>query len=440
MGNSATISPLKSPLRGSARVSGDKSMSHRAILFSAMCEGTSHVEGVLNSADVKASIGAIKALGAKVDLEIQSDGSIAGDITGWGKAGPKQPTDAIDCANSGTTARLLLGILAPWEIDVTVTGDESLCKRPMRRITAPLMMMGAKFSPDGAEHLPIVVHGNKNLKAIKYESPMASAQLKTAILLAGIFANGKTCVIEPSPSRNHTELMLPEYGVETTANTRYACVRGPKDMIASDVNVPGDASSAAFLACAAILTKGSDITIEHVLLNPARTGFLLTLERMGANIDWTIEGAEGKENYGTIHARYTEKLTGCEIPAKYFATVVDEVPILSLVASRAKGITVFKNCIELRAKECDRLSAIIEGLTPLGASAWTHGNDLFIEGDPSFEIPNNITLDSKSDHRMAITWAIAALSGKKELTVSDFDCINVSYPRFMQDIEKLSSN
>lgn len=432
------IEPLTSGIRGNISVSGDKSMSHRAILFSAMAEGTSHVSGILKSDDVIASIKAVHELGATVDLSEAEDGSLEGTITGWGASGPIAPKSDIDCGNSGTTARLLLGILAPWDIDVTLTGDESLKKRPMRRITAPLMLMGAKFSPENAEHLPITVHGSKNLKAIKYEAPMASAQLKTAILLAGLFAKGKTEVIEPTPSRNHTELMLSEYGAETVAGTCLASVKGPISMHASDVHVPGDASTAAFLCCLATLLKGSDITINHALLNPARTGFLRTLERMGANIEWKVTGSEGKENYGDIHASFSPAIHGCEIPAKYFATVVDEVPILSLVMSRAMGVSVIRNCEELRAKECDRLSAIIDGLTVLGASAWTHGSDLFIEGDPDFVLPDNITLDSYKDHRMALTWAIAAMSGEHPIKVKDFDAISVSYPNFLNDIEKLT--
>lgn len=439
MSETKKISPLTSSVRGKISVSGDKSMSHRAILFSAMAQGTSHVKGVLNSEDVKASIRAVRQLGAQVDLEEQSDGSLMGTIVGWGEKGPQQPKERIDCANSGTTARLLMGILAPWDIEVEITGDDSLCSRPMRRITAPLMLMGARFSPDGAEHLPIKVHGNPKLKALNYEAPMASAQLKSAILLAGIYAHGKTSVVEPEVSRNHTELMLPEYGIETVANTRFASVKGPAVMKASDVHVPGDASSAAFLASLACLVPDSDLEIEHVLLNPARTGFLRTLERMGANIDWEVQGAEGKEKYGTIHVKYSPDLNGCEIPAKYFATVVDEVPILSLVASRASGVSVFRECGELRNKESDRLESIIDGLSELGASVWMHGDDLFIEGDPTYDLPSDITLPSNGDHRMAIVWAIAALSGTKPINIEDFDCVSVSYPKFLDDIDKLTS-
>ena len=243
---SARIEPILNPLTGTVRVPGDKSISHRAVLFSAMAEGTSHVTGVLDSLDVQSSISAVEALGAHVRLEKQFDGSLAGEITGWGSAGPNQPEAPIDCGNSGTTARLLMGMLAQWPIRVTITGDESLRQRPMRRITAPLMKMGVDFDPAWNEHLPITEIGDPELKAITYASPMASAQLKTAVLIAGLGAKGTTTLNEPAVSRNHTELMLPEYGAKTTAGERTASVEGPKTLEACEVHVPGDPSSAAY--------------------------------------------------------------------------------------------------------------------------------------------------------------------------------------------------
>ena len=331
--NVTVIKPLEGPMRGSTRVPGDKSISHRAVLFSAMAEGTSRVSGVLDSADVRSSIGAVRALGAQVSLEKQADGSLAGGITGWGAAGPSQPAEPVDCGNSGTTVRLLMGILAPWGIQVTLTGDSSLCKRPMRRITAPLMKMGARFLPEGRETLPITVHGG-GLRPLTYDAPMASAQLKTAVLLAGMYASGTTTVNEPAPSRNHTELMLPEYGVATTAGACTASVTGPAQPQAGEVLVPGDPSSAAFLACAAVLRPESSIQIEDVSLNTARIGFVRTLERMGAQVSVAHAGAAGKEPYGIIEACYTPDLRGCEVPADKIAGIIDEVPVLVLVAAR----------------------------------------------------------------------------------------------------------
>ena len=431
------IEPLTGPLQGEAHVPGDKSISHRAVLMSAMAEGTSHVEGVLDSADVKASIQAVTALGATVDLQKQADDSLSGTITGWGAEGPKQPSTPIDCGNSGTTARLLMGVLAPWPITVELTGDESLQKRPMRRITAPLMKMGVTFEPAGKETLPITETGHAGLRAITYDAPMASAQLKTAVLLAGVYADGTTTLNEPAPSRNHTELMLPEYGVTTTAGTRVATVTGPAVMHAADVNVPGDPSSAAFLACAAVLKKGSSIVIKNVSLNSARIGFVRTLERMGAEIRAEYKGSEGKEPIGDIVVEYTPRLHGCEVPSQHIPSIVDEIPVLSLVGAHARGLTVFRGVEELRVKEADRLAAVVEGLDKLGIDTWVEGDDLYIEGDPDLEIPAGLTFDSHGDHRLAMTWALAGLAGDEPVDVTDFGCVAVSYPTFLEDMKGL---
>ena len=432
-----TVNPLPAPMHGSITVPGDKSISHRSVLFSAMAEGTSRVNGVLDSADVRSSVAAVQALGAQVNLEKQADGSLAGGITGWGAAGPKQPDGPIDCGNSGTTVRLLMGILAPWNIRVELTGDDSLKKRPMRRITAPLMKMGAHFEPEGQEHLPITVCGG-NLHPITYDAPMASAQLKTAVILAGIFADGTTTLNEPAISRNHTELMLPEYGVETMAGERVAAVTGPQQPKACEVLVPGDPSSAAFLVCAAVIRPGSTIQVEHVSLNPARIGFTRTLERMGADISIVGEGAAGKEPYGMIQACYTSELHGCEVPAEKIASIVDEIPVLALVAAHAHGVTVFREVGELRVKETDRLAAVIDGLSKLGVDAWAEGDDLYIEGQPDLEVPDDLEFDSLGDHRLAMTWSLVGLTGKKPVRIKNFEAVAVSYPGFLSDIERLA--
>lgn len=438
LANAQEVKPLSGPLSGSANVPGDKSISHRAVLFSAMAEGISNLEGVLASDDVRSSIQAVKDLGAKVNLTEQKDGSLAGTIEGWGNSGPVQPTGPIDCGNSGTTARLLMGVLAPWPIKVEIVGDASLQRRPMRRNTAPLMKMGVKFEPSEADHLPITETGCSHLAPITYNSPMASAQLKTAILLAGVYADGTTTVNEPAPSRNHTELMLPEYGVPTTAGTRMASVTGPAQMKASDIIVPGDPSSAAFLCCAALLKRGSSLHIDNVSLNPARIGFVRTLERMGADISEHRTGAEGKEPVGYIDINYTQTLHGCEVPSQHFASIVDEVPVLSLVAAHAKGMTVFRGISELRAKESDRLQAIIDGLAILGVDAWEESDNLFVEGNPSLIVSPGSIFNSNGDHRLAMTWSLVGLCGNTPVSVTDLDCIGVSYPNFMSDIQNLA--
>ncbi|MEG1750140.1 MAG: 3-phosphoshikimate 1-carboxyvinyltransferase [Raoultibacter sp.] len=436
--NTVIVNPLNKPLNGSTRVPGDKSISHRAILFSAMAEGTTRLSGVLDSEDVRSSVRVVSALGAQVSLEKQLDGSLAGGVTGWGARGPVQPTAPLDCGNSGTTARLLMGVLAPWDIKATITGDDSLKRRPMRRIVAPLMKMGVRFEPDAQEVLPITEIGTAHLKPLTYDAPMASAQLKTALLLAGVYAHGTTTVNEPASSRNHTELMLPEYGVQTTAGERSASVVGPAQMRACEVSVPGDPSSAAYLVAAAILIPGSCLQVEDVSLNTARIGFTRTLERMGAEISVQHIGTSGKEPYGIISAHYSAQLRGCEVPADKIASIVDEVPVLALIAAQAKGVTVFRGVGELRLKESDRLAAVVEVLDALGVSVWTHSDDLFIEGCGDFAVPDALILDSKNDHRLAMTWALVGLCGSKPITVKNFDSVKISYPRFLEDIERLT--
>ncbi len=432
------IEPLARPLSGAVRVPGDKSISHRSVLFSAMAEGTSHVSGVLDSADVRSSIGAVRALGAEVNLEKQPDGSLAGDIRGWGGLGPSQPEGAIDCGNSGTTVRLLMGVLAPWDITVELTGDDSLRRRPMRRIAAPLELMGARFAPEGATTLPLSITGTRGLAAISYDSPVASAQLKTAILLAGIFAAGTTSVREPAPSRNHTELMLPGFGVDVEAAPGEASVAGGQSLHACDVDVPGDPSSAAFMACAAALRPDSAIDIENVSLNEARIGFVRVLERMGADITLKPTGSAGEEPCGTISVSYVEHLRSCEVVGHEIASLVDEIPVLALVAAHAEGTTIFHEVGELRVKETDRLAAILEGLSKLGVRAWAEGDDLHIEGKPGLVVPEGLVLDSQGDHRLAMTWSLVGFTGAHPVSIHDFEAVRVSYPGFRADIERLA--
>ena len=437
-GQATLIEPLARPLSGAVRVPGDKSISHRSVLFSAMAEGTSHVSGVLDSADVRSSIGAVRALGAEVNLEKRPDGSLAGDIRGWGGSGPSQPEGSIDCGNSGTTVRLLMGVLAPWDITVELTGDDSLRRRPMRRIAAPLELMGARFAPEGATTLPLSITGTRGLAAISYDSPVASAQLKTAILLAGIFAAGTTSVHEPAPSRNHTELMLPGFGVDVEAAPGEASVAGGQSLHACDVDVPGDPSSAAFMACAAALRPDSAIDIENVSLNEARIGFARVLERMGADITLKPTGSAGEEPCGTISVSYVEHLRSCEVVGREIASLVDEIPVLALVAAHAEGTTVFREVEELRVKETDRLAAILEGLSNLGVRAWAEGDDLHIEGKPGLVVPEGLVFDSLGDHRLAMTWSLVGFTGAHPVSIRDFEAVRVSYPGFRADIERLA--
>lgn len=431
-----SFGPGSAPLCGELSVPGDKSLSHRAVLFAAMASGISHVSGVLDSADVRASIEAVQALGARVDLEVQPDGSLAGEIEGWGEAGPREPEEPIDCGNSGTTARLLLGVLAGWPITVTLTGDESLSRRPMRRVTEPLSAMGARFDSAEGGTLPVVVHGAESLSPYIFTSPVASAQVKTAVLLAGLRAKGGVAVTEPARSRDHTERLLPAFGVSVKVDraARKASLCAPQQLTATDVTVPGNPSSAAFIVAAGLLVEGSDITVKGVSLNETRTGFLRALERMGAQL--TIEPGPdaGAEPVGDVRIAFTPQLGVTTVTAEEVPSLVDEVPVLALVASQAHGTTRFEGVGELRVKESDRLAAVADGLAELGVMVRSGPDWLEVDGPASLQ---GAVLDSLGDHRLAMMWALAGLVASGPVTVERFEAVDVSYPGFSADLDSL---
>ncbi len=427
------------PLRGELRVPGDKSLSHRAVLFSALAEGTSRLSGVLDSADVRSTVDAVRALGAIVAERDAGVSARALDVVGWGERGPRAPQHAIDCGNSGTTARLLLGVLAGWPITTVLEGDASLSRRPMERVTTPLEQMGASFlTRDG--RLPVTVRGGR-LRGIDYESPVASAQVKSAILLAGLRADGRTTVREPSASRDHTERLLPAFGVHIGRDerTHAAWVEGPRILRAHDFVVPADPSSAAFLVVAALLVPGSEVALPEVALNPTRSGFLRVLERMGADVSImpvarsAAVGAE--EPVGTVVARSGAALHATTISPAEVPSLVDEVPILALAATQADGTTRFDGIGELRLKESDRLSAIAEGLAALGASVRCGEDWLEISGRTPL---HGASLDSLGDHRLAMTWAVGGLIAEGAITIERFDAVGVSYPAFADDLARMS--
>ena len=424
------------PLSGEVAVPGDKSLSHRAVLFAAMAGGTSRLTGVLDSEDVHASIGAVRALGANVEIVAAAGRGLELVVTGWGEDGPCCPDVPIDCGNSGTTARLLLGILAGWDTEVTLIGDESLSKRPMGRVTDPLTLMGASFdSPTGT--LPVTVRGG-GLQVIDYATPVASAQVKSAILLAGLRAAGRTTVREPAPSRDHTELLLPAFSVPVGRDpaARVAWVEGPAALRSSDITVPGDPSSAAFMVAASLLVPGSRITVTGVGLNPTRIAYLDVLDRMGADIRIQPFEAAGGEPVGAVRVGYTRELRPAIVRAAEVPALVDEIPVLALLATQAAGETRFEDVGELRVKESDRLTAVVEGLTLLGASAHVEGDTLVVRGPADLR---GARLDSRGDHRLAMTWALAGLPSDGPVTVSGFEAVDVSYPSFAADLAALSA-
>ncbi|MBS3956301.1 MAG: 3-phosphoshikimate 1-carboxyvinyltransferase [Clostridiales bacterium] len=422
-------------LSGVLRVPGDKSLSHRAVLFSAMAEGTSVLCGLLDSADVRSTIDACQMLGARVEDHVAQDGSIEASVTGWGATGPARPSGPIDCGNSGTTARLLLGVMAGWDVEVTLIGDESLSRRPMSRVTWPLALMGATCVATGG-HLPVTIRGG-TLEPLVYESPVASAQVKTAILLAGIRANGRTVVREPARSRDHTERLLPAFGVTVGSDwdSNSSWVDGPVTPSAACVRVPGDPSSAAFIAVAAALVPGSEVRIDDVALNPTRTGFIEVMRRMGASITTVPDAEYGGEPAGSITVRHSPHLMPTIVTAEEVPSLVDEIPVLALLASAAEGETVFLGVGELRVKESDRLAAIVDGLRILGVDARAEKDTLYVRGPA--RLKGGVVLDSMGDHRLAMVWALAGIAAEQPVEVIRFDAVEVSYPGFARDIAAL---
>jgi 3-phosphoshikimate 1-carboxyvinyltransferase len=434
-----SFGPGSPPLTGDVHLPGDKSLSHRAVLFSAMAEGTTELHGVLDSADVRSSIEAVRALGAHVELAKHEDGSLTGTIRGWGGRGPRTPHTPIDCGNSGTTVRLLMGVLAGWPVQATLTGDESLSRRPMRRVTDPLSQMGVEFETAESGCLPITMHRCAAPTALDYSSPIASAQVKSAVLLAGLRANGTTRVTEPALSRDHTERLLPAFGVavDVDPDRVSASISGPVLLRSpGHIAVPRDASSAAFIVAAALLVPGSHVRIPGVSLNETRTGFLSVLERMGAHVHVVPFPEAGNERVGEIDVRFSPSMSGTTVTAEEVPSLVDEIPILALVASQIAGETRFESVGELRVKESDRFTAIVDGLTALGASARAEGETLVIQGGAAL---SGATLDSLGDHRLAMTWAIAGLVAGDTVGVDRFESVDVSYPRFEEDVRRLQS-
>lgn len=421
------------PLAGTVHVPGDKSISHRAVLFAAMAEGRSHLTGVLDSADVRSTIGAVRALGATVDVSAGARG-LDVVVDGWGFAGPSQPAGPIDCGNSGTTVRLLMGALVGYGVDVELVGDESLSQRPMRRVAEPLTGMGARVQTSDGGTLPVHVVGTA-LHARRHELAVASAQVKTALLLAGVRADGITTVCEPAPSRDHTERMLPAFGVRLlTDDAGCISVSGPLQLRAADVAVPGDPSSAAFLVGAAVLVPGSDVVLPSVSLNPTRIAFLRVLERMGARVDVDAGADVCGEPVGVIRARYGALSEGTTITADEVPSLIDEVPLLAVLAARATGVTRFESVGELRVKESDRLQAIVDGLNALGADVAVEGDDLVVSGPATF---SGAELDSLGDHRLAMAFAVAGLVAAGEVTIDRFEAVDVSYPEFAEHLAAL---
>jgi 3-phosphoshikimate 1-carboxyvinyltransferase len=427
------MKPLRtnvSSLRGPIEVPGDKSISHRAVMFGAIANGTTTISNFLAGEDCLSTIDCFRKLGVSIT---QNGSEVV--VEGKGIGGLQEPTEILNVGNSGTTTRLLLGILAGCSFHACLIGDESIAKRPMARVTNPLREMGAKI--DGREHgnyTPLSIRGG-NLQAIRYTSPVASAQVKSAILLAGLMADGTTTVIEPHKSRDHTERMLKAFGGEVVVDGLTVSVTGKQQLKGAHIDVPGDISSAAFFLVAGAIVPNSEITLKNVGLNPTRTGIIDVLKQMGADIAIENIRNEESEPMGDITVR-TSELKGIEIGGELIPRLIDEIPIIALLATQAEGTTVIKDASELRVKETDRIATVVSELSQLGADIEATEDGMIIRGKTKLKA-NNIVVDSYGDHRIGMMLAIAACITEGNLILNRSEAIAVSYPNFFEHLQLL---
>ena len=419
-------------LRGAFAVPGDKSISHRALIFGALSAGRTPITGLLESEDILCTARALQSLGAKIE---KADGVWM--VIGRGLGGLTGPSAALDFGNSGTGARLMMGVVAGHPIRATFTGDASLRKRPMGRVLDPLKRMGLTVEED-RNTLPLTLAGAQNLVPIVYRLPVPSAQVKTAVLLAGLFAPGRTSVIESEKTRDHTEKMLSFFGADIASvpdpegGIRIS-VEGRKTLKGKPVTVPGDPSSAAFLVAAAILCPGSDLVIKDVLVNPTRTGFYDTLREMGADIAFENERELNGEQVADVRAR-SSRLKGVEVPAARAPSMIDEYPILAALAAFAEGRTIMNGLGELRVKESDRLAAMAAGLAACGGQAEARGDTLAVTG--LSKVKGGATIETHMDHRIAMSFLVLGLAAEEPVTVDDSSMIATSFPEFSHLMQK----
>lgn len=424
------LSSIRSgPLSGHLTVPGDKSISHRALLFGALSLGVTRITGLLESEDVINTARVVSALGAPA-----TKSGDAWVVQGRGIGGFIEPGAPLDFGNSGTGARLAMGVVAGQDITVEMVGDASLSRRPMSRVLTPLKQMGLEVETKDRESLPLKLRGTADLVPIEYQLPVPSAQVKSAILIAGLQATGTTTVIETEATRDHTERMLRYFGADIASSTGpdgkpRISVTGGRQMQGRDVAVPADPSSAAFLAAAAVLVPGSDITVEGVLVNDTRTGFFLTLQEMGADLTYANEREEGGEPIADIRVRHS-RLKGVRVPARRAPSMIDEYPVLAVVAAFAEGDTVMEGLAELKVKESDRLAATAAGLKANGVSASVDGDTLTVTGGAG-GVPGGGLVQTHLDHRIAMAFLVMGLAADAPVRVDDTAMIATSFPDFM---------
>ena len=424
-------------LTGRVTVPGDKSISHRSLMLSSLAVGESRIEGLLEGEDVLATAAAMKAMGATIE---RSDDGIW-RVWGVGVGGLLQPSAALDMGNSGTSTRLLAGLVASHAITATFVGDASLSKRPMGRVIDPLSLMGAEFTSSPGGRLPMMVRGICPAVPIDYTLPVASAQVKSAVLLAGLNTPGITRVIEPVPTRDHSERMLAGFGanltVEATNRGRVISVHGEAELKPQQIVVPGDPSSAAFWAVAASIVPGSEVTIANVGLNPTRAGIFTALRMMGADITEVDPRTVGGEPVADLIVRHAA-LTAIDVPPDLAPSMIDEYPVLFVAAALAEGRTVARGAHELRVKESDRIAAMAAALQACGVGVEEFDDGLAITGSGGEPIPGGATIASLLDHRIAMAMTVAGLVARRPITIDDVAPVATSYPVFFETLEHLA--
>lgn len=423
-------------LRGKIRVPGDKSISHRAVMLGALSEGTSHISGFLNGADCISTINCFRSMG--VDIEYSGGSELT--VHGAGLYGLKEPSRMLDCGNSGTTTRILSGILAGQSFISSLTGDASIQKRPMKRIMDPLKKMGAdiiSIKDNGCAPLRISPSG---LHGIDYTMPVASAQVKSCILMAALYAEGDTVVREPAVSRDHTEIMLKAMGTGISRTGTEVLLHPGNKLCSRDMTVPGDISSAAYFLGAALIIPDSDILIENVGINPTRDGIIRVFKEMGGNISLMNRRSSAGEPVADINVK-SSGLSGIEISGDIIPSLIDELPLIAVAASQAHGTTVIKDAGELRVKESDRIALVTKNLKAMGADIEATDDGFIINGKDGDPRPlMGIMTDDANDHRIAMSFTVAGMTAAGETTISHPECTAISYPDFFKDISSLTDN
>ena len=419
----------KCPLKGEITVPGDKSISHRAVMFGALAKGTTEVTNFLQGADCLSTIDCFRRLG----IEIENTKELI-RIHGKGLHGLAKSDSMLDVGNSGTTTRLISGILSGQNFETTLNGDASIQSRPMKRIIEPLSMMGADItSIYGNNCAPLKIIGAP-LHGIHYHSKVSSAQVKSCILLAGLYADDITKITEPVISRNHTELMLSSFGANVTCEGTTASIAPAPELFGQKIEVPGDISSAAYFIAAGLIVPGSEILIKNVGINPTRDGIIRVCQNMGADITLLNKRTHGGEPVADILVRYSD-LNAVTIEGDIIPTLIDEIPMIAVMACFAKGTTIIKDAAELKVKESDRIAVMADNLSRMGAHITATDDGMIIEGG---HLLHGSVIDSHLDHRIAMSFAVASLAADGETTIKDADCVNISYPNFYKDLSELA--